>query len=254
MSVLVYYFMLRFLIDGIICVSRDLAFRLKFLIGSRKVQIIHNGLEIINNPEDDVCKAPEKRGCFVIGTIGRLDKVKGHSLFLKAAWEILQIRDNIVFHIIGSGPFEQILRDEAYKLRIADKVHFFGFREDIPRLVEMMDIFVLSSLHEGIPFSLLEAMSMSKPVICTRVGGIKEVLEENVDGLLVPPLDSRALSTAILWLLENPECAVILGKNAREKVVANFSAALMTKETEELYGHIITSQGTKLRGRDENGV
>jgi glycosyltransferase involved in cell wall biosynthesis len=131
------------------------------------------------------------------------------------------------------------LKRHANLLGIANKVLFYGFREDASELIAEMDIFVLSSLHEGIPFALLEAMSFSKPVVCTEVGGIKEVIQHEVDGLLVPAGNPQALSQAILKLLGNPAYAAELGRAARRKIETGFSSELMAKKTKALYSQLL---------------
>lgn len=236
-SLVICFFLLRFIIDRVICVSGDLGATLKKLLGS-KVRIIHNGLEI-DNQEPQNTKPSSNPRPYIVGTVGRLEKVKGLTFLLKSARGILDLKKDILLYIVGAGPLEKELKDEAKLLGISDKVRFLGFRPDGKSIIACMDIFVLSSLHEGIPYVLLEAMSLSKPVVCTEVGGIKEVIENQVDGLLVPPENPQALSHGILELLGDPGYAAELGRNARRKIETCFSSVAMAEKTKALYSQLL---------------
>jgi L-malate glycosyltransferase len=246
-SLALYYLVLRFFVDRIICVSADLAHRLRKKIGKRKVHVIHNGLDLKFSADAfDVQTLPKNK--FIIGTVGRLDNVKGHSFFLESAARILGARNDAVFYIIGEGPLDNVLKEQAKSLGVADNVHFLGFREDVRALTTCMDVFVLPSLHEGIPYALLEAMSLSKPIVCTEVGGLKEVIENRVDGLLVPPKEPQALSQAVMALLDNPGYAAELGKRARRRIESEFSLDRMAMETCSIYEDL---SGDRLRNTSD---
>jgi glycosyltransferase involved in cell wall biosynthesis len=244
-----YYLVLRFIVDGVICVSTDLASRLAAKVGRRKIRVIHNGLDL-NSPAPSVHGNAVTKNKFIIGTVGRLDYVKGHSYFLESAAQVLAERNDVTFYIIGTGPLAEALKQRAELLGIVNRVRFWGFRNDVRTLTAFMDIFVLSSLHEGIPYALLEAMFLSKPVVCTDVGGIKEVIRDRVDGLLVPAKDSQALSQALITLLDNSDYAAELGRKARKRIEAQFSSNQMALKTYALYKHL-TSDSPRVHTKTE---
>jgi L-malate glycosyltransferase len=236
-SLFIYFVLLKFSIDRIICVSFDLKSKLRKIMRPEKLVVVHNGLVLKNNSANQ-WKGFRKRQ-YIFGTVGRLDKVKGLSILLESAQKIFDERKDVLLYVVGSGPLEHELKEKARRLGIADRIRFWGFREDALDLISGMDVFVLSSLHEGIPYALLEAMSLSKPVVCTNVGGIQEVVQDGIDGLLVSSNDHVALSSAILRLLHNREYAAELGRNARRKIEEHFSSSLMVAHTRSVYNRLL---------------
>jgi glycosyltransferase involved in cell wall biosynthesis len=244
-SLIIYFLLLRHFVDSVICVSRDLEWRLQEIIGAKKLTVIHNGINF--QTKDDTVMSPIfQKANQVIGTVGRLSEVKGHRFFIEAAKRILKYRNDVIFYIIGSGPLETSLREQAAAEGLDDKIYFLGFRKDATALIKEMTVFVLPSLHEGIPYVLLEAMSASKSVVCTEVGGIKEVIDDKIHGLLVPSRNVKALSRAILSLLNNSEYRTQLGRNARKRVEAQFSSELMAKKTQALYSGLVEDWSNKI--------
>jgi L-malate glycosyltransferase len=237
-SLVIYYGLLRFIFDSKICVSNDLKKRVKNLIGAKRAEVIHNGIDL--DSDDDCPMDRVQETTLTIGMVGRLDEVKGHSYLLSAAQMILRERDDIEFYIIGSGPLEETLKMTAANLGLARRVHFLGFRPDAKRLIAGLDIFVLPSLHEGIPYVLLEAMSYRKTVVCTNVGGVPEIVTHEKDGILVRPKDPQGLYKAIKDLLERKDYMIFLGNNARDKINQNFSSTLMAEKTHSLYDKLLT--------------
>jgi len=128
-----------------------------------------------------------------------------------------------------------MLREEASKLGIAGNVKFLGFRDDVPSLLQAMDIFVLPSLSEGLPLSILEALALKKSVVATNVGGVSEIMEDGVNGYIVPPRNPEAIADRILMLLGRPETAVRIGQAGRKRVEGAFSLEKMVREYELLY-------------------
>ena len=209
-------------------------------MAQKKSKVIRNGIELDQrNFFNEHGHFPDNK--FVIGTVGRLDKVKGHEYFLEAAAKVIKERDDIIFPIVGTGPLEILLKNKAKQLGIADHVYFLGFRSDAKCLIAAMDIFVLPSLHEGIPYVLLEAMARSKPVICSDVGGIKEVVRNGSDGILVPPKNSTAISQAIIEAMGRKNYLGNMGQRARKKVVEYFSSEIMAKNTSDFYLDVCNS-------------
>ncbi len=126
--------------------------------------------------------------------------------------------------IVGEGPMRLELDRLAKEIKVEDMVFFLGFREDVPRILASLDLFVLSSYLEGLGSSILDAMACRLPVVATQVGGIPEVVIPGETGLLVPPRNSKALANAIIKIYENKEMALSLGKKGYELVHKKYSA------------------------------
>ena len=171
----------------------------------------------------------------IIGTIGRLSTLKGYFVLLDSFAQIKKTTPDIHLVIIGEGELLHKLLNYKDRLNLNGAVQFLGSRNDVPELLQTMDIFVMSSLSEGLPLVLLEAMASNIPVVATRVGGIPEVVEDKKNGLLVPPGDSKSLAHAISTLLCNPSLGQQLASNALRKVNFEYSAEAMVQEHEKLY-------------------
>ncbi len=226
--------------DRIIAVSYDIARHLQSKLPLEKVLTIHNAVDL--GRLQPLRNATETRKALkisdtapLLGTAGRLVPVKGYDIFLEAARIILQDKPQATFLIAGDGPLREALQQKAAALGIDGSVRFMGFREDILDIVNSLDIFIMSSHHEGIPMILLETMALKKPVVCTAVGGIKEIIEDNLSGLLVKPGDVKALALACLIILNRPETAVKIGRGARLRVENEFSIIIQKKRVLELY-------------------
>jgi glycosyltransferase involved in cell wall biosynthesis len=171
----------------------------------------------------------------VIGTVGRLSSEKGLDDFLKAGARLIARDPTIILLIVGDGPERWKLEALADSLGIAQAVVFCGYRRDVLRIYPALDLFVLPSLTEGIPIALLEAMASGKPVVASNVGGIPEVVEDGVTGLLVPPRDVNQLADKMWSLLITPDAAVELGGRARRCVENQFDVRQWIKRIEGMY-------------------
>jgi glycosyltransferase involved in cell wall biosynthesis len=152
----------------------------------------------------------------VFGTIGRLSAQKGHAFLLDAAREVLATHAAARLLIVGDGDLLAPLREQAHALGIADRTVFAGHRTDVPDLLGVLDVFCISSLYEGTPLALFEAMAAGKAIVSTAVDGCREVLSEGETGLLVPPQDAKALAAALGRVVADPKLRVALGMRARE--------------------------------------
>ena len=146
---------------------------------------------------------PEKS--FVFGTVGRLVPTKGQAFLLEAFAKVKQKKSEAELIFIGKGRLESQLKEKADKMGLADSVHFLGKRSDIPQILRAMDVFVLPSIAEGLPRSLLEAMAAGLPCVATVVGGIVEILGDGEFGLLVPAENAQALAKAMMKFIVMPE-------------------------------------------------
>ena len=169
----------------------------------------------------------------LVGTVARLSSQKGISHFIKA---ISQITEKQVHYIItGDGPQREELLLLTRQLNLQEKIIFTGARNDIPKLLAALDIFVMPSITEGLSIAILEAMASFLPVAASRVGGIPEIVQDGVTGILVPSRDEKALAQAISELLTNEEKTRSMGITARKQVELNYSAAAMGNRVTQLY-------------------
>jgi len=167
---------------------------------------------------------------------------KGHHLAIEAmATEGLS--PDIHLHIVGLGPREQELRALAKSLDVAHRVHLLGFRRDVYDYIAHCDVLLMPSLHEGLPYTLLEAMALGTPIIASRVGGLAEVLQDDVTALLVPPGDSRALTHAIVQLHEYPELCRQLGEDAQRLQQTRYSLTAMVTQYLSVYRSPLSTAG-----------
>ncbi len=178
----------------------------------------------------------------IVGTIARLAPQKNLETFLKGAAILLSSMPELRFIIVGDGPLKKQLQEKAIELGIESKVTFTGYRNDIPEILHIMDVFALSSWTEGLPITVLEAMAAEKPVVATRVGGTPEIIEDGLTGLLVKPNDEKSLAEGIMHILSNRLFADALGTAARKNIVENYTIEKMVESTEKLYFDLITKR------------
>ena len=152
----------------------------------------------------------------VVGSIARLSLQKGHRYLVEAAARVLAVRPDARFLIAGDGDQMEALRARATTLGIAGEVVFAGHRTDVPDVLGALDVFAISSLYEGTPLALFEAMAGGKAIVSTAVDGCREVLEDGETGLLVPPADAESLAQGILRVLEDEGLRRRLASRARE--------------------------------------
>lgn len=185
------------------------------------------------------CGIPYDSNKVYIGIIGRFDKVKNHAMFLRAAKQVLAQRDDVEFVLAGEGPLESNLKNYCKENGITDKVHFVGFIKDIYSFIHFIDINTLTSFSESFPYVLLEGAKMSKPTVCSAVGGIPDLILEGETGMLVPSDDDAALSRKLLELIDRPQLREELGKNLHELAVSRFSNEHLANTHMQLYQAIL---------------
>lgn len=182
----------------------------------------------------------------VIGTVGRLVYQKAHNVFLEAASRVVQTIPDAQFLIVGEGPLRPHLEQTAKELGL-QRCHFTGFRADIPRLLQLMDIFALSSILEGFPVALLEALAAARPTVATNIDGVTEVIRHGTTGLLVPPGDPAALAEAIILLLKDQGLARQLGEAGRKLVEEQFAMSRIVEKVDRFYTTLLRKKGALLR-------
>jgi glycosyltransferase involved in cell wall biosynthesis len=171
----------------------------------------------------------------VVATVGMLFPVKDHLTLLRAAVKVTRRFPDVIFVICGDGELKDRLRKAANDLRIADNVRLAGFRDDIPGLLRITDVYVCSSLSEGLSLSILEAMAAGKPVVASNVGGNPEVVVHGKTGFLVPPQDPETLASKIILLLQNKLLSQQFGAEGQLRVHEKFSRERMVDTYQRLY-------------------
>lgn len=177
---------------------------------------------------------------WTIGMIGRLSIEKGHGILFEAIKKVHSQCPNIQVFIIGEGPLKEKLKYQVHEMGLDSIVQFLGFRSDIDRLYPMLDIIVSSSIREGFPLTILEAMAYGKSVVATKVGGVGELIQHGKTGLLVEPEDVRALANAIQFLIRHPSKAQAMGSHARRFVQENYSVERMCNGYQRIYEEFIS--------------
>lgn len=174
----------------------------------------------------------------IIATVARLHYQKGVIYFLEAIPHILRAYPQARFLILGDGPERDNLQRAATALT---NVRFLGNRDDAIEILRIVDVFVLPSLWEGLPLSLLEAMRAQVPIVATNVDGNLDVVEDGVTGLLVPPKNGEAIAKAVLRLLETPSLAQSLVEGGKIRLETDFSLENMLQKTRQIYIDLTTS-------------
>jgi glycosyltransferase involved in cell wall biosynthesis len=178
----------------------------------------------------------------VVGNVGMLVAHKDHDNLLEAA--AIAIRDipNLWIVIAGSGPLEGQIREKARTLGLADRLVLAGFRQDIPQLIKIFDLFVISSAIEGICGTLLEAMAGGCPIVTTDAGGIRELVIDGQTGIVVRIRDPAALAAGMVRLAKDPELAGRMVAAGRERAARHFTIDALTQKTLAVYYRVLNDQ------------
>ena len=234
-------------VDRVVAVSSDIEKVLIGMYGSNRVSCIHNGIDleavrVTTSREAFRRKWQIPEDAVVIGTVGRLVPVKGHAILLDATRILQASIGNVALVLVGDGPLRKDLEANAKRLGLEKSVIFAGQQDQSYDFMNMMDVFVLPSLHEGIPMVVLEALALQRPVVATRVGGIPEVIEHGQTGFLAEPSDASSLARLLQRLVEDLPMAVSIGKAGRTRVEEKFTARTMAGKTAELYEQVLSKE------------
>jgi glycosyltransferase involved in cell wall biosynthesis len=240
-------FLLSPLTDKAIAVATDVATYMTETrkIQKMKIQIIYNGIDINNFifPEKSVVENERKllgisNNTKIICSIGRLAKIKGLNYLIDAMAEVLKQRSDVNLLIVGEGAERTNIEKLCKSYQIFDNVIFAGFRKDVSTLFAMSDMFVMTSLSEGTPLSLLEAMNTGLPIVSFPAGGVKEILVNEKNGIVVPMKDVKQLSEKILWLLDSPDVCQKLGKQAKIDC-KNYDISVSVQKITNIYKSVV---------------
>jgi len=236
-------------VDSIIAISQGVK---KVLIASgidsRVIDVVPSGIDFL--PPEDMKKSDYLRKEFsfapddyLVGIVAHLADHKGHKYLIDAIKILKDKTPKIKIIIVGEGPLMMELTKQAKEIHVEDMVFFLGFREDVPKILASLDLFVLSSYLEGMGSSIMDAMAHKLPVVATNVGGIPEVVIDGKTGLLVPPRRPAALAEAILELYRNPSLSLKFGQMGCEVVHQKFSAESMANKILGIYERLAKDKG-----------
>ncbi|MBI5788269.1 MAG: glycosyltransferase family 4 protein [Candidatus Schekmanbacteria bacterium] len=232
--------------DKIICLTKKEAedYTTLGIGGLQKYMVIHSGVKLDNfrATSDSGRLLREKLHiplqAKIVGSLGRLEEVKGYKYFVEAASVIADQFPAVYFLLAGDGARRAELSEQCNRRELQKRFIFYGWQEDAATVMSVMDIFILPSLNEGMGRVLVEAMSMGKPIVATAVGGVPELIKHEQNGILVPPKDAQALACAVTRLLKNPELADKIASNTKRDV-DQYSAQKMLEKIEGLYEQML---------------
>lgn len=214
-------------------------------ISRSKIVTIHNSIDYKKytvksspNLRNDLCIKPNSP---IVGMVAAFRPQKNHELFLLAAREILKDNQDAIFLLVGDGPTKEKIERMASELGIKNNCIFTGLRKDIPDIISIMDVCALATHWEGLPLCVLEYMALYKAVVCSNVSGLSELIENDVNGFLVPPGDYHTFAEKITTLINDKELSSKLGKNAFSTVKEKFSEDTMMDRIENLYDEILSN-------------
>lgn len=219
-------------------------------IPTNNMSVIKNGIDIeafqrkMVSTKTGLNSPPGKK---VIICTGRLEKVKGQHVLINALAKLKARRSDWVCWMVGRGKNERALKKQVSRLGLNSHVKFLGMRKDVPALLKQADIFVIPSLQDNYPYSLVEAYVAGKAIIASQVGGMTEMVQHSRNGLLVPPDNSHALYMEMRGLLENPGKLKALSQEARSWGKETFALEKMTNEVLHIYNNALASKGVVRR-------
>ena len=208
-------------------------------VPATKIRTIANGIDV----QTFECARPSPvlnfDGSKVIGMVARLDLKKGFEYLLRAARELRGTFPELKVVIVGEGPDRREIEGMIQRFGLQSNVILAGQHSDMPAIYAAMDVFVLPSLNEGLPMTILEAMAGSKPVIATRVGAIPKVIQDGETGLLVDPADSDGLRDALVRLLTDSDLCSRLGAAGHDWVSHNYTSEAMALKYRQMYDDVL---------------
>jgi len=245
--------------EAVICVSEDLQARCQACrVRADRCVLIENGIDTEQFTRELPPAEAKKRlalppGRIVLGAVGRLSAEKGFDLLIRAAGHLVASGLDLGLIIVGEGVERSRLEALAGELRISDRVRLPGYSADPRPIYEAMDLFVLSSLREGLPNVLLEAMALEVPVLATRIAGVPRLIQDGANGVLVPPGSVDVLAQAIARLSADAGLRARLGRAGRTTVETRYSFARRMQKIGALYDALLKGRGARGEGLEDVG-
>lgn len=210
----------------------------KTLIGTfgfseKNISVIHNGIKIHK------CGPRQIKKTLIVGSAGRLFPVKDYSLLINVAKDVISKNNTVEFVIAGEGPLQNKLEREIKNLGIQNQCRLIGHQNNMDAFYQNIDIYINTSVHEGIPMSVLEAMSYGLPVIIPKVGGLPEIIKNNIQGFLIVKRKKEIYVERLLQLTNDKELLKKMGRSARKKAIESFSKEFMASKYYDLYNKLM---------------
>lgn len=230
---------------NIIAVSKDIQKLLEVHSNRAKITQIYNAVDsnIINIIDKDEKEIREiyniKNNTFWIGSIARLEKTKNLELLIDVAIILKDLRIDYIISIWGEGRLKNKLQEKINKNKLQNHVRLEGFESNILPVIKALDVCTLCSLHEGMPMSILEAITLGTPVVCTEVGGVKELIMNYYNGILVRSNDKYDLANAFIEIKNDVKLKKIFARNSQEMLRKKFDIKNTNKKLLDLYEKII---------------
>ena len=218
-------------------------------IRKERASVIYNGVDTRLFKEDSKPR-PRASDTTILGCVARLSHEKRHCTLIDAIRELADRGNSVFLYLVGDGPLRRELESQVLRLDLSAHVCFLGNRNDVPQLLPRFDVFVLPSSFEGMPLTVLEAMASGLPVIATNVGALSEMVEEGINGYLVPPDNPGALAIAIERLVRDKDLRTRMGRVSRKMAVERFDLSTAVRRHEELYLKLLARKGFRIeRGK-----
>lgn len=233
------YYMLNNYFTKVVAVSKEMKNTLiqKNGFKEEKVEVIYNGIPLPKNLNLNLSLNLKSNGSFHIGTVGRMVPVKDFNLFLEIAAEIKKQVNNIRFSILGDGPLKEQLTEKVKELNMQNIIEFISPMPDPMPYYQSLDLYLNTSLHEGIPLSILEAMSCGRPVVAPKVGGIPEIIANEQHGLLIESRNHKNFTDACMKLIANEGLRRLMGVNSYRRIATHFCRLKMAESYKVLYSY-----------------
>lgn len=217
-------------------------------VSAKKVRTISNGIDVQAFERVRPLPALTFDGNKVVGMVARLDLQKGFEYLLRAARDLCVAFPALKVVMVGDGPDRKVIEEMIQRFGLMSNVILVGQHSDMPRIYAAIDIFVLPSLNEGLPMTILEAMAASRPVIATRVGAVPSVIRDGETGLLVDPGDIHGLRSAIARLLSQPDVCRRIGAAGHNWVSRNYTAEAMALKYSQMYDEVLGAPAIGMMG------
>lgn len=228
-------------------------------IPAERIDIIYNGVCLQQFAPDPQAREAVRQALGIAHDapvailVARLDPIKDHATAVQVAARVRQSRPDFQLVVVGEGPQRPAIEAQISAAHLTGAVRLLGLRTDVPRLLAAADLFLLTSLSEGIPVTLIEAMGARLPVVATQVGGVPEVVADGQTGLLAPAGDAAALAAAVLRLLADPALARRMGEAGQARAAALFSQQAMHAAYARLYETMLDRPALRSAPRSDAG-
>ena len=232
-----------------VAVAHEVALSVRRVYGIEDVRMIPNAIPVENYRCSQTSRAPWRaRQGFsstdvLLVCVAGLREEKNHPLLLDAFARFAQANGDAHLIMVGDGEIRPLLQGQIETLNLKDRAHLLGWRSDVPDVLGAADVFVLGSDWEGTPLAVMEAMAAGRPVISTAVGGVPELVQDGVTGLLVPPRDPAAFAAAMRHLADHPDLRHAMGEAAGLQAEKRFGVGSAAESYMRLYESVLAGEG-----------